>query len=414
MSSPDPMSLSSAYPPAPPGYELLEEIGRGGMGVVWRAHERRLQREVAVKLLREEETAARNRFLFEATVTGQLQHPGIPAVHELGTLPDGRPFLAMKLVKGCTLHELLKSRDRDPSRDRGRFLAIFEQVCHAVGYAHAHNVIHRDLKPGNVMVGAHGEVQVMDWGLAKVLHPSPERERGEEDDSAATVPPVTAIGTPSRGDAATRTGVVLGTLSYMAPEQAGGEIRKLDARSDVFGLGAMLCEILTGRPPYWGADSNAVRLQAVRWEIAEAFARLEASGAEPELIALCKRCLAREQADRPADGNAVAQEVAAIRQAAEERAHTLRDLDWGQPGNAYNAACALSLCIPIVETHEKLDADQRKAAAQFYGDEAMKLLRDAVGKGWKDAAPMQKDSDLDPLRQREDFQELLRELTRSP
>ncbi|HXG10679.1 MAG TPA: serine/threonine-protein kinase, partial [Gemmataceae bacterium] len=189
MSSPDLTPQLSAYPPAPPGYELLEEIGRGGMGVVWRAHERRLQREVAVKLLREEGTAARNRFLFEATVTGQLQHPGIPAVHELGTLPDGRPFLAMKLVKGRTLHELLKSRDRDPSRDRegagtdrGRFIAIFEQVCHAVGYAHAHGVIHRDLKPSNVMVGAHGEVQVMDWGLAKVLHPSPERERGEEDD----------------------------------------------------------------------------------------------------------------------------------------------------------------------------------------------------------------------------------------
>ncbi|HXG09867.1 MAG TPA: tetratricopeptide repeat-containing protein kinase family protein, partial [Gemmataceae bacterium] len=171
-----------------------------------------------------------------------------------------------------------------------------------------------------VMVGAHGEVQVMDWGLAKVLHPSPERERGEEDDPAATVAPVTAIDTPSRGDAATRTGSVLGTPSYMPPEQAGGEIRKLDARSDVFGLGAILCQILTGQPPYRGADGNEVRLQAVRWEMADAFARLDACGAEPELIALCKRCLAREQADRPADGNAVAQQVAAIRQASEERA----------------------------------------------------------------------------------------------
>ncbi|HXG11840.1 MAG TPA: protein kinase [Gemmataceae bacterium] len=119
MSSPDPMSLSSAYPPAPPGYELLEEIGRGGMGVVWRAHERRLNREVAVKLLREDcSTGAQARFLFEATVTGQLQHPGIPAVHELGTLPDGRPFLAMKLVKGRTLHELLGSVRLSP-RPRG-------------------------------------------------------------------------------------------------------------------------------------------------------------------------------------------------------------------------------------------------------------------------------------------------------
>ncbi|GIW85193.1 MAG: hypothetical protein KatS3mg107_0853 [Gemmataceae bacterium] len=316
--SPSPTPAS----PTPDGYQLLDIIGEGGMGVVWHARDLSLQRDVAVKLLKPRvspESLAVQRFLAEARLTGQLQHPGIPPVHELGTLSDGRPFLAMKLVKGQNLHELLKQRP-NASHDRGRFLAIFEQVCHAVGYAHAHNVIHRDLKPGNVMVGTHGEVQVMDWGLAKVLGLSCERQRAETDDPDATIGLLTEIDTPARADSATRTGSVLGTPAYMAPEQAGGEIRKLDARSDVFGLGAMLCEILTGRPPYWGADSNEIRLQAVRWETAEAFARLEVCGAEPELIALCKRCLAKEQADRPADGNAVAQEVAAIRQAAEDRA----------------------------------------------------------------------------------------------
>ena len=141
---------------SPLGYELLEEIGHGGMGVVYRARDVALDRDVAVKLLSERcpaDSPAAQRFLSEARITGQLQHPGIPAVHQVGTLADGRPFLAMKLIKGSTLEAILKQRV-DPSAERGRLLAIFEAVCQAVGYAHAHRVIHRDLKPANVMVGA--------------------------------------------------------------------------------------------------------------------------------------------------------------------------------------------------------------------------------------------------------------------
>src|SRR5262249_18223983 len=161
----------SAPPTNPPGYELLDEIGQGGMGVVYRARDTALDRDVAVKLLSERypaDSSAARRFLSEARITGQLQHPGIPAVHQVGTLADGRPFLAMKLMKGSTLEAILKQRT-DPAADRGRLLAVFETVCQAVGYAHAHRVIHRDLKPANVMVGTFSEVQVMDWGLAKVL-----------------------------------------------------------------------------------------------------------------------------------------------------------------------------------------------------------------------------------------------------
>src|SRR5581483_10066840 len=187
-------------------------------------------------LLREDypaDSAVRARFVAEAQITGQLQHPGIPAVHELGTLPDGRPFLAMKLVKGRTLHELLKERT-DPAQERGRFVAVFEQVCQAVGYAHAHRVIHRDLKPGNIMVGAFGEVQVMDWGLAKVLTDHPGTGPDPQDDADAT------LGTEIRSlrgeDALTQAGSLLGTPAYMAPEQAIGAVDQLDARSDVFGL----------------------------------------------------------------------------------------------------------------------------------------------------------------------------------
>src|SRR5262249_46314691 len=143
----------------------------GGIGVVYRARDVTLDRDVAVKLLQDKhscDSPIGRRFADEARITAQLQHPGIPPVAELGTLPNGRPFLAMTLIDGSGPDQLLAPRS-NPSEGRGRFVAAFEQVCQAVGYAHAHNVIHRDLKPSNVMVGAFGEVQVMDWGLAKSL-----------------------------------------------------------------------------------------------------------------------------------------------------------------------------------------------------------------------------------------------------
>jgi serine/threonine-protein kinase len=154
-----------AGPASPPAaaagrYVLLEEIARGGIGAVFRATDGPLGREVAVKVLQDRfaaDSGVARRFADEARITAQLQHPGIPPVHEVGTLPDGRPFLAMKLIKGSTLADLLAARP-DPGHDRGRFIAVFELVCQAVAYAHAHGVLHRDLKPGNVMVGAFGEV----------------------------------------------------------------------------------------------------------------------------------------------------------------------------------------------------------------------------------------------------------------
>jgi tetratricopeptide (TPR) repeat protein len=307
--------------PSLPSYDLIDEIGHGGMGVVYRARDTALGRDVAVKLLAERypaDSPAAQRFLSEARITGQLQHPGIPAVHQVGTLPDGRPFLAMKLIKGSTLEALLKQRP-DPAADRGRLLAVFEAVCQAVAYAHAHRVIHRDLKPANVMVGGFGEVQVMDWGLAKVLA-SQESQRPEDDLEA------TLAGTVIRGKDAdgadgseTRAGSILGTLAYMPPEQAGGEIAAVDRRSDVFGLGAILCVLLTGHPPYRGPDAEAIRLQAIRGHLGDAFARLDACGAEPELVALAKHCLA-DLPERPADAAAVADAVARFRAAVEERA----------------------------------------------------------------------------------------------
>jgi tetratricopeptide (TPR) repeat protein/tRNA A-37 threonylcarbamoyl transferase component Bud32 len=307
-----------AAPPAATGrYELLDEIAQGGMGIVYRATDAALGREVAVKVLKERfapDSAAARRFVDEARITGQLQHPGIPPLHDVGTGPDGRPFLAMKLIKGRTLDQLLRERS-DPAHDRGRFVAVFEQVCQAVAFAHSHMVIHRDLKPPNVMVGSFGEVQVMDWGLAKVLTARPRAVTESEETIGTEIRSLR-----ERDGSETQAGSVLGTLAFMPPEQAVGAIDQVDQQSDVFGLGAILAVILTGSPPFVGDTAESTRVLAARGKVADCFGRLDGCGAEPGLVALCKRCLAPERADRPRDAGEVARAVAGLRADAGERA----------------------------------------------------------------------------------------------
>ncbi|CAN5641640.1 serine/threonine-protein kinase [soil metagenome] len=292
------------------GYELLEEIGRGGMGVVFRARNLGLMRDVAVKLLQDRfpiNGTAAERFLEEARITGQLQHPGIPPVHQVGRLDGGRPYLAMKLIKGRSLAELL-----DKKADIN-ILGIFEQIAQTLGYAHANGVIHRDLKPANVMVGAFGEVQVMDWGLAKVLD-QPDRDSADYD--VKTV----RLDTGSESDLETKAGSFLGTPAFMPPEQARGEFDKVGPHSDVFGLGAILCMMLTGRPPFKGFDANSTRMLAAEGKLEEAYARFDKCEADPELIALCKKCLAFNAEERYANGAEVATAIAKMRAESDDRA----------------------------------------------------------------------------------------------
>src|SRR5205085_4046589 len=203
---------------------------------------------------------------------------------------DRRPYFAMKLVKGRTFAALLAER-AGPAADLPRFLGIFEQVCQAVAYAHACGVVHRDLKPSNVMVGSFGEVQVMDWGLAKVLGRGGIADEERSLRSQADGDTVRTLRTGSEANES-RVGSVLGTPGYMAPEQARGQLDTLDERADVFGLGAILCEILTGLPPYTGSSGKEVYRKAARAELGEALARLDVCGAEAELVALAKSCLA--------------------------------------------------------------------------------------------------------------------------
>ncbi len=301
--------------PSPPGYELHALIGSGGMGRVYRARHLSLERDVAIKFLLARyapDSVTAGRFLEEARITARLQHPGIPPVHEVGTLPDGRPFLAMKLINGDTLDEHLKKR-KSPAENRGRFVGVFEQIAQAVGFAHSLRIIHRDLKPANVMVGDFGEVQVMDWGLAKELRTADRGSRNEDPNATASV-----SFNPQSDE--TQAGSLLGTPAFMPPEQAIGAVEQIDERSDVFGLGAILCVILTGKPPFVADGAETTRRLAARAELDDAFARLDACGAEPELVALAKRCLAPEPADRPADAGAVAHAVAILRADAERRA----------------------------------------------------------------------------------------------
>ena len=300
-------------------YRFGNEIARGGMGIVYRARDLNLDREVAVKTVRTgQHDQATRRFIQEARITARLQHPGIPPVHDLGTLADGRPFLAMKLIAGRTLDELLRDR-REPGPDLGRFVAVFEHVCQAVGYAHNEGVIHRDLKPSNVMVGAFGEVQVMDWGLAKSVR-APALDSAYE--AAPDVHDRTGekSGSTFHRGSRTEAGTVLGTPAYMAPEQARGESAQVDERADVFALGGILCAVLTGHPPYPGEDVNAIAAAAARADLTNALGRLASVPGEPELVDLCRRCLAVNPVDRPADAGIVAAEVATLRAAAEERA----------------------------------------------------------------------------------------------
>jgi serine/threonine-protein kinase len=308
-------------------YQLRGEIARGGMGVLLKGRDLDLGRDVALKVLRED-LAARpeivRRFVEEAQIGGQLQHPGIVPVYELGVMADQRPYFAMKLVKGRTLAAVIA--DRNPA-DRRKLLDVFASVCQTLAYAHSRGVVHRDLKPANVLIGAFGEVQVIDWGLAKVLcEGGEEREarlRADRPESSGVVQTVRSVRDPSStgsslGDSIA--GAVMGTPAYMAPEQARGEIGRVDERTDVFALGATLCEILTGDPPYRGeslqrddspqrGDAQRTLVQASNAELGDARERLAKCDADAELLELCRACLAPDPAQRPRSAEQVNERV---------------------------------------------------------------------------------------------------------
>lgn len=294
-------------------YQIHGEIAQGGMGAVLKGRDVDLGRDLAIKVLldrHKDNPDHIERFVEEAQIGGQLQHPGIVPIYELGQFEDERPFFTMKLVKGETLAAILAKR-KSPDDDLPKLVGIFEQVCQTMAYAHSKGVIHRDLKPANIMVGAFGEVQVMDWGLSKVI-----QSGGVADEKKSMNRDVSIVETRrssgSEGSnigSDTMDGSIMGTPAYMPPEQAHGETERLDTRSDVFGLGAILAQILTGSPAY-AADSNQEALRLARYaKLDDCYARIDASSCDAELNSICKKALSTEQSDRQFDAAELCHDV---------------------------------------------------------------------------------------------------------
>ena len=249
------LRIAGASDETPGRYAIEEEIGRGGLGVVFRAHDRELGRDVALKVLRRGPRDLVSRLHREARVLASLEHPGLVPVHDVGVLEDGLAFYVMKLVRGRRLDHWAGENPTPAEK-----LRVFERICEPVAFAHAHGVVHRDLKPGNVMLGAFGEVLVMDWGVARLL-----------------------------ADDAEPAGVVMGTPEYMAPEQAAGGA--VDARTDVHALGAILHFLLAGAPPSEGRLPPRT---------------------SPALAAIVRRCVAADPAARYASVVDLAADVRAF------------------------------------------------------------------------------------------------------
>lgn len=272
-------------------FRVIRPHAKGGLGEVFVAEDQELHREVALKEIQarfRNDASARQRFLQEGEITGRLEHPGIVPVYGLGDYPDGRPFYAMRFIKGETLKQAIEcfqtSGERFDSVQFRRLLERFLSVCHAVAYAHSRGVLHRDIKPNNVMLGEFGETLLVDWGLAKVIgRPEPIGE-GTLRPSAETAPNET------------RAGMAVGTPSYMSPEQAAGNTKSLGPPTDVYGLGAMLYCMLTGVPPITD-DSLERLLEKVR---AGKLIHPEAIRADvpKALKAICMKALAREEGNR--------------------------------------------------------------------------------------------------------------------
>lgn len=360
-----------------------QHLASGGMALVYRVRDELLQRELAMKTLRQEGTASSagtpasprdglrvRRFLSEARLTARLDHPGIVPVHELGVDAHGAPFFTMRLVRGSSLAEVLKaSTADDPHWTLPRVLEALLKVCDAVAYAHSQGVVHRDLKPTNIMVGTFGETYVMDWGLARGAHVeeplatnrSARHEEGDE---------------PLTGD-----GDVIGTPNYMPPEQATGSQEQVGPRSDVYALGAILYQFLTGRAPY--ADivlrgEYPSALKALRDREPTRIREL-APRAPAELVAIAEKAMSREPADRYPDMGSVAADLRAYIDGRVVQAHEqglgaeLRK--WLQRNRvlAYTAAFALlSVASGVVayftaserfREREHFEADLRLAAS---------------------------------------------------
>src|SRR5262249_8468713 len=291
-------------------FRVLRPHAHGGLGAVFVALDSELHREVALKQILDshaDDETSRRRFLLEAEITGGLEHPGIVPVYGLGTYGDGRPYYAMRFIRGESLKEAIERFHADETlkRDPGRrslelrmLLRRFLDVCNAIEYAHSRGVLHRDIKPGNVIVGRHGETLVVDWGLAKARGRS---DAVQSSDERPLVP------SSASGSAETLPGSALGTPAYMSPEQARGDLEHLGPQSDVYSLGATLYCLLTGKPPVEDDDVGVV-LRAVQNGKFPLPRQLDPT-IDRALEAVCLKAMALKAEDRYATPKALADDI---------------------------------------------------------------------------------------------------------
>jgi len=296
---------------AAPGqrFRILRPHARGGLGEVFVAEDLELHRQVALKEIQArfaDDAASRTRFVLEAEVTGGLEHPGIVPVYGLGQYADGRPFYAMRFIKGDSLKEAIAQfhavnwREREGERAVAfrEQLGRFVDVCNAIAYAHSRGVLHRDLKPGNIMLGRYGETLVVDWGLAKPLD---RADKTLELDEQPLQP------SPTSSSDKTIPGMALGTPQFMSPEQAAGRLDLIGPASDIYGLGATLYCVLTGQPPFTEADTGQVLQQVRQGHFPRP--RHVSRRVPRALEAICLKAMALDPAARYADAHALADDI---------------------------------------------------------------------------------------------------------
>jgi serine/threonine-protein kinase len=378
--------------PAAGRYRVLRPHAKGGLGEVFVAEDIELHRPVALKQMQRrhaDNAPSRSRFVLEAEVTGGLEHPGIVPVYGLGLYPDGRPFYAMRLIKGESLREAVARFHRAPDFSGAAFrqlLRRFVDVCNAVAYAHSRGVLHRDLKPANVMLGPFGETLVVDWGLAKVVGRDRTQGNSNGANGEATLQPASAS-----SQAETVVGTALGTPAYMSPEQAAGRVGELGPASDVYSLGATLYAVLTGRAPFEGPDQGEILRQVQRGDFA---APRHVQPAVPAALdTVCRKAMALNPGARYPTPLALAADVE--RWLADEpvSAHrdpvTVRLLRWGRRhqrlvagGTALllTAVLALALGLAAVEHERKQTAaaSARERQAREQAEAHFQLAKDAV------------------------------------
>jgi serine/threonine-protein kinase len=305
-----PVTTASVGVPTSAGtrFRILRPHAKGGLGVVFVAHDNELNREVALKEIqsqRAHDSNSRARFVMEAEITGRLEHPAIVPVYSFGQYADGRPFYAMRFIRGDSLQDAIGGFHRatyvspgERSMGLRKLLMRFVDVCQAIEYAHSRGVLHRDLKPGNIMLGRYGETLVVDWGLAKAVG---RRDTNAVDDET-TLQPISAS-----GSAPTQMGMAIGTPAYMSPEQALGQLSKLGPTSDVYSLGATLYHVLTGQAPFGNDDLSTTLRQVPAGEFRKP-RELNPQIAKP-LEAICLKAMSLRREDRYRSPAALAEDV---------------------------------------------------------------------------------------------------------